>query len=204
MQRRNPGQSNQQKRKFEQKPKEIVAAPPPPLFIGSGHDSNIERLAGHTKSKTPIKPTPMEVEIQSTQKQFDYRPTSPTFNPITENVETTVPEAKLEVKEIIKQNPREVKKDQPQKQPRQPQANYERNWLTNLQRLMKFWYPFRLKLDYPRKSALSSFEQKEFIEFHNKFKSRSKVTQAEVKFFKKYMVNKRSIPFFKLFLYFLK
>ena len=54
--------------------------------------------------------------------------------------------------------------------------------------IMRFWYPLKFKLPYPRKSLLNSFEQKEFIEFHMKFRNRVKVTQSEVKLYKKYLV----------------
>lgn len=58
-----------------------------------------------------------------------------------------------------------------------------------LNNLMKHWYPLRFKLYYPKKSLLSAYEQKEFLEFHAKFRSRTKVTQSEVKLYKKYLVN---------------
>ena len=55
-------------------------------------------------------------------------------------------------------------------------------------KMLKSWYPFRFKLPYPKKSLLSSQEQKEFIELNNKYRLKTKVSVHEVKFYKKYLV----------------
>lgn len=50
------------------------------------------------------------------------------------------------------------------------------------------WYPLRIKLDPPKRSRLDAVEQKEFLQFHAKFKDRAKLTNDEVRFYKKYLV----------------
>jgi hypothetical protein len=76
-----------------------------------------------------------------------------------------------------------------QNQPQPQQQNSVKPFMdSRVYNLMKNWYPLRFKLNYPRKSRLNADEQKEFIEFHAKFRHRTKLTAAEVKFFKKYIV----------------
>jgi len=55
-------------------------------------------------------------------------------------------------------------------------------------RMLKYWYPLRFKLNYPKRSLLNAYEQKEYLEFHERFRSRTTVTQSEVKLYKKYAV----------------
>jgi hypothetical protein len=62
-------------------------------------------------------------------------------------------------------------------------------WAGPLQKIMKHWYPFKLRVPYPRKSSLNADEQKEFIEFDERYKLRTTCAQREVKIFKKYLVN---------------
>lgn len=50
------------------------------------------------------------------------------------------------------------------------------------------WYPLRIKLDPPKRSRLDAVEQKEYLQFHAKFKDRTKLTNEEVRFYKKYLV----------------
>jgi lipase chaperone LimK len=56
--------------------------------------------------------------------------------------------------------------------------------------IMKNWYPLRFKLNFPNKSALNSFEQKDFIEMTKKFHNRTHISQKEVKAYKLYAVYK--------------
>ena len=59
--------------------------------------------------------------------------------------------------------------------------------------MMREWYPFRFKLAYPKLSCMNAAEQREFLEFHFKFKSRTTVTNAEVKLYRRYLVSRSSL-----------
>lgn len=54
--------------------------------------------------------------------------------------------------------------------------------------IMRNWYPLRFKLNYPRKSALNAYEQKEFIDLFKRFQNRTHLSQKEVKLYKLYVV----------------
>ena len=134
--------------------------------------------------RTQVKHEPsakLMINLGSDEKSSELK------NPQTvENQETTT-------KRQSPQPPPPTAHQQP-KQPRKP-SHVESSsvgsieWPSHLYKLMNVWYPLRLKLNYPKKSTLNSHEQKEFIEFHNRFKARTKVTQQEVKFYKKYLVS---------------
>ena len=55
--------------------------------------------------------------------------------------------------------------------------------------IMKNWYPLRFKLNYPKNSVLSAYEQKDYLNLHSKFRNRTHVNEKEVKFYKLYSVN---------------
>ena len=54
--------------------------------------------------------------------------------------------------------------------------------------IMKNWYPLRFKLNYPKNSVLSAYEQKDYLNLHSKFRNRTHVNEKEVKFYKLYSV----------------
>ena len=86
-------------------------------------------------------------------------------------------------------NKPELKQDQRKKTPElSGQEGFQTVFERRAFNLMKNWYPLKFKLPYPRKSLLNAYEQKEFIEFYNRFKNRPKISQSEVRFYKKYLV----------------
>lgn len=88
----------------------------------------------------------------------------------------------------------DMKQDQRKKTPeRFGQDSFQNNFDRRVFHLMRNWYPFKFKLAYPRKSLLNAYEQKEFIEFYNRFKNRPKISQSEVRLYKKYLVRKKII-----------
>lgn len=111
-----------------------------------------------------------------TQQQKQHLVKTPPPNEIVAQTSVSVP------KEIpSKQVSNQTKKETPVKQPKAfDQKTYE---------IMKTWYPLRFKLNYPQKSVLSSYEQKEFIELFKKFQNRTHLTQKEVKLYKQYVVS---------------
>lgn len=130
-----------------------------------------------------------------------YEPKSPEIEP--PPVETPTPAApvvKIETQVKVAEKKVEEERAPPVKEPapvveqhtlqeKQPPAAQNKGYFDKrVLNLMKNWYPFRFKLNYPRKSRLNSDEQREFIEFHAKFRHRTKLTPAEVKFYKKYIV----------------
>ncbi|CAF0998202.1 unnamed protein product [Brachionus calyciflorus] len=120
-------------------------------------------------------------------QEFEYRPVTPTLDePIT--VEEKIEINEMKPSETPKPNskPQQNKPVQPTKKGPElatPDSNFDRRTFN----LMKFYYPLKFKLPYPKRSHINSYEQKEFIELHLKFRNRVKVTQSEVKFYKKYL-----------------
>jgi hypothetical protein len=143
---------------------------------------------------------PVVISRSIARKEPEYRPTSPPVSPprpVQTRVEPpkpTAPEKSIEEKPPKQISPIQHRSSEASHPTQRSIAHGQDTtpgfeWPSGIYKLMRFWYPFKLKLEYPRRSSLCAFEQKEFIEFHNKFKSRTKVTQQEVKFYKKYLVN---------------
>lgn len=85
-----------------------------------------------------------------------------------------------EQKKPTVEKPAETEKKSPKGTPNAQNSAYFR--------MLKYWYPLRFKLNYPKRSLLNAYEQKEYLEFHERFRSRTTVTQSEVKLYKKYAV----------------
>ena len=62
--------------------------------------------------------------------------------------------------------------------------NHDRGIVT----LMKNVYPLKFKLNHPQKSSLSLYEQRDFLNLHSKYKSRTHLVQGEVKNYRLYLV----------------
>lgn len=149
-----------------------------------------------TPQKTSTVPPLPPTAIKTPSPQLEYRPKSPplpppsikpspvtSIPPIPEVKKTTVVvehKAPVEISPIAERIERPVATKVPVSRQNTDGPNQELN------KRLKFWYPFKFKLAQPKKSTLSESEQREFIELHNRFKNRTKVTQAEVKFYKKY------------------
>ena len=89
-------------------------------------------------------------------------------------------------------------KNAPKNNPKNNQSNGNNNNRNQLQypwshdnkavSIMKNWYPLRFKLNYPKNSVLSAYEQKDYLNLHSKFRNRTHVNEKEVKFYKLYSV----------------
>lgn len=133
-------------------------------------------------------------------EQNEIRPVSPNLNQQGQKLNIT--EKLIETKEqvedehIFAKNQKKISKPetkhvQQKQSPEQSNKDFSQNPIERrIFNLMKHWYPLRFKIPYPRKSLLNAYEQKEFIEFYNRFKNRTKISQSEVRLFKKYLVRK--------------
>jgi hypothetical protein len=116
-----------------------------------------------TEEPTVVPSTSKNVQPQQQQQQQQQK--DPTFKTPTQ----------------IKPQQQSVAKEQNQNKPKVLDRSSE---------IMKNWYPLRFKLNFPNKSALNSFEQKDFIEMTKKFHNRTHISQKEVKAYKLYAVYK--------------
>jgi len=101
------------------------------------------------------------------------------------DVETTTSKNAHQLSEQkIKQPPPPLNQQQAKEQTQNKSKTLDRS-----SEIMKNWYPLRFKLNFPNKSALNTFEQKDFIEMAKKFHNRTHISQKEVKNYKLYAVN---------------
>ncbi|RNA44600.1 little elongation complex subunit 2 isoform X1 [Brachionus plicatilis] len=149
----------------------------------------------------PSFPIPKPTFEQS--DNYEYRPFSPKLEKENENIDVAekTPELKemAETGHVLPSIQKKICKTESKQVQRKksPERSAQDNFKNPIERrafiLMKHWYPLKFKVPYPRKSLLNGYEQREFIEFYERFKNRAKISQSEVRLYKKYLHYKSQI-----------
>jgi hypothetical protein len=157
-------------------------SPPPPPQPPSAQISEEKLEIGEISSEEEEKSTPPPL----TPKQQQQQQTQPA------KLETKTPPPKQqEISPTSLAIPQKPAQHQPQRQQAPPNQYQKRGGGAPYRMYhepIRRWYPLRVKLDPPRRSRLDANEQKEYLQFYAKFKDRAKLTQAEVRFYKKFLV----------------
>lgn len=161
----------------------------------SAKNEQIQDVSNFEYSPTSPIEEPSQIETEQPKAQNTEKINKPNLDKELslkqkESIQTEIQKTPVKPK-TVPNKPLDTSKEIQTKQNKSPTVEvnpgkqaYDR-WVSNL---MKYWYPLRFKLNYPKKSLLNGYEQKEFLEYHLKFRNRSKVAQSEVKLFKKYLV----------------
>ena len=157
-------------------PKSPPPPPQPPSAQISEEKLEIGEISSEEEEKsTPPPPTPKQQQQTQPAK-----------------LETKTPPPKQqEISPTSMAIPQKPAQHQPQRQQAPPNQYQKRNGGAPYRMYhepIRRWYPLRVKLDPPRRSRLDANEQKEYLQFYAKFKDRAKLTQAEVRFYKKFLV----------------
>lgn len=157
-------------------PKSPPPPPQPPSAQISEEKLEIGEISSEEEEKsTPPPPTPKQQQQTQPAK-----------------LETKTPPPKQqEISPTSMAIPQKPAQHQPQRQQAPPNQYQKRGGGAPYRMYhepIRRWYPLRVKLDPPRRSRLDANEQKEYLQFYAKFKDRAKLTQAEVRFYKKFLV----------------
>lgn len=159
-------------------------SPPPPPQPPSAQTSEEKLEIGEISSEEEEKlPPPLPPPKQQQQQQQIQPAKQETKTPPPKQLEISPTSMAISQKPAAQQQPQRQQVPPNQYQKRGGGAPY-RMYHEPIRR----WYPLRVKLDPPRRSRLDANEQKEYLQFYAKFKDRAKLTQAEVRFYKKFLV----------------
>lgn len=179
--------------KTEILPQTPPQAPPPSIYEPQTPPMRIAESGeieddDETFSYTPGSPSPTHTASTSTSVQPKRIPEIPT--PLNKQPSLDVAVTKpIDQRQQQHPPPHHNKQHQQQQQQQRMRGPQGQGNFHMFPEPIRRWYPLRIKLEPPKRSRLDAAEQKEFLQFHAKFKNRVKLTNEEVRFYKKYLVS---------------